>query len=869
MTACVNKHTKRVAAVVTASLVGALSLGVAPVAAMATDSVDMLEASSVWDGIEFKWNVEQTDGEYIVQSGDQFALAGATDPFGSPVSVSDVTVVYFQDSSTGKKGVLGSGELVWNTTPSAPGKYYAIVLNGKYDASKWNNGTSADSDIASDIASMDPKYTPFSVQAMSLEGSFAYQGDNVKDTTFQYTGFDFSDGAGDDDVNFADAKGNPLSTDDVNIVIRGPKGTSTIKEAGTYTATLTPKTNKYSGSATVTFKVRPIDLENDDITIDPIQAGQGALNGIGSGANLIDTATGVNVYVNGDLLADGVLSCRLASAVNQNDDDNTANFADTWWGRLTFSVTAGNPSDDVNFTDPGASTTAKTVFVGKVLAANTDVNYLYDGKKFSTADGLEFETSKGESFDPSKISAYKLVNGKESVKTTVSVYKDGEKVTSYDEPGVYNVRVDIQIPDDLSYAGSASFQVTVISKRFSSQPKAYVSVDGKDVNVAKPEYDGKAVVPVVAVKDGSTTLTEGEDYTVTYKDADGNAVEEIVEPGKYTGTVDFGTAYYWAADGETAIEVDPVTFEFEVTKAQLRSAKADKDVYAYTGDAVTPVFTAYNEGDLEGLSIEIDPAVTGVSYYECELSRWTGEPYKGKDGKYVTKDGALKASELTDEGYYVADVTAPANDAHFEGTIQSEPFQISEYAKFSDVDASAWYADAVYNAADLGYMTGISGTDLFMPMADITRAELAKVFGNMAGKAFSPIYTPTKFGDVDPLAWYAGAVAWADEAGIVTGYDDVTFGPADKATREQVAVMLYRYAKGQGKDVTVEDADATLAAYKDGDQVSDWARTAMAWAVENGVFGQGTDELWAKQNIQRAAVATIAVRFQPEALPEA
>ena len=86
---------------------------------------------------------------------------------------------------------------------------------------------------------------------------------------------------------------------------------------------------------------------------------------------------------------------------------------------------------------------------------------------------------------------------------------------------------------------------------------------------------------------------------------------------------------------------------------------------------------------------------------------------------------------------------------------------------------------------------------------------------------------------------------------MVTGYDASTFAPSDKATREQVAVMLYRYAVAQGKDVSVEDADATLSAYKDADQVSDWAKEAMAWAVDNGIFGQGTDELWAKQNIQR------------------
>ena len=90
MTACVNKHTKRVAAVVTPSLVGALSLGVAPVAAMATDSVDMLaDPSDVWDGIDFTWSFEADPvNGYVIDSGDQFVLTGATDAFGNAVSMS-------------------------------------------------------------------------------------------------------------------------------------------------------------------------------------------------------------------------------------------------------------------------------------------------------------------------------------------------------------------------------------------------------------------------------------------------------------------------------------------------------------------------------------------------------------------------------------------------------------------------------------------------------------------------------------------------------------------------------------------------------------------------------------------------------------
>ena len=101
MTACVNKHTKRVAAVVTASLVGALSLGVAPVAAMATDGDMLADPSDVWDGVEFTWSIsaDPVNGN-VIDSGDQFVLTGATDAFGNPVSMSDVQVFYFSQTGT-------------------------------------------------------------------------------------------------------------------------------------------------------------------------------------------------------------------------------------------------------------------------------------------------------------------------------------------------------------------------------------------------------------------------------------------------------------------------------------------------------------------------------------------------------------------------------------------------------------------------------------------------------------------------------------------------------------------------------------------------------------------------------------------------
>ena len=72
---------------------------------------------------------------------------------------------------------------------------------------------------------------------------------------------------------------------------------------------------------------------------------------------------------------------------------------------------------------------------------------------------------------------------------------------------------------------------TVISRRYSEQPKVYAAIDGKDADGAEVEYTGEAIEPAVVAKADGSTLTEGEDYTVAYTDSEGNVVEEIVEPG--------------------------------------------------------------------------------------------------------------------------------------------------------------------------------------------------------------------------------------------------------------------------------------------------------------------------------------------------
>ena len=144
----------------------------------------------------------------------------------------------------------------------------------------------------------------------------------------------------------------------------------------------------------------------------------------------------------------------------------------------------------------------------------------------------------------------------------------------------------------------------------------------------------------------------------------------------------------------------------------------------------------------------------------------------------------------------------------------------------------------------------------------MTRAEFAQLVFNMAGGKKDTVGKeyPTQFADVPANAWYAQAVEWAARYGIVNGTSETTFAPNETISREQIAAMFYRYAGNKAQ------ADlAVLDQFADAESVSDWAETAMAWAVENG-YVNGTSEttLAPAETASRAQIAVIAVRIQPD-----
>ena len=438
--------------------------------------------------------------------------------------------------------------------------------------------------------------------------------------------------------------------------------------------------------------------------------------------------------------------------------------------------------------------------------------------------------------------------------------KDGAEVSDFTQPGTYVVELDSAVTPGFESAGHKVVTFEVVEKAVQIADVFY-QVDGKAIDgtfyYTSEPYD----VQVVAYDAKKNVLTEGEDYTVAYK-LDGKEVESMVDADEYT------------------IEVTPAGSDkamspaqkFTISPAPVKSAKADQALYAYTGEAVEPTFTGYTKDDLTGLSVALNADNAKITY-----KKWDGKSYVMVDGKATDEidwdNGAtaVSAGDLKDDATYQATIELPAGFKNFcsADTKATAVFEISKTAAYADVDANAWYAESVYTAASegFGYMTGIPGTNLFLPEGQITRAQVAQVLYNMAGGNLDPSQTyPTQFSDVEADAWYAAPIFWASQAGIVTGIGDTgTFAPNDPVTREQVATMLWRYMRAQGKDVS---GSADLSAYADGSSVSGWAAEAMAWAVDAEVFGVGTDVLRPQDDMSRAEMAATAVRVQPDGMIE-
>ena len=173
---------------------------------------------------------------------------------------------------------------------------------------------------------------------------------------------------------------------------------------------------------------------------------------------------------------------------------------------------------------------------------------------------------------------------------------------------------------------------------------------------------------------------------------------------------------------------------------------------------------------------------------------------------------------------------------------------------FTDVYLKEWYAPAVVYVQNHGLMNGVSAT-IFDPNGTMNRAMLVTVLWRYNG---SDIFAETPFTDVPEGQWYSHAVAWSYRNNIVNGVGEGRFAPMDSITREQIATILYRFAQSKGINT---DTRGALSSFSDADQVSGYAVEAMQWAVGEGLINGSNGKLMPRDNATRAQVAAIIMRF--------
>lgn len=175
---------------------------------------------------------------------------------------------------------------------------------------------------------------------------------------------------------------------------------------------------------------------------------------------------------------------------------------------------------------------------------------------------------------------------------------------------------------------------------------------------------------------------------------------------------------------------------------------------------------------------------------------------------------------------------------------------------FDDVKPGDWFYNDVVYVYEKGIMDGVDNR-VFSPNTTLNRAMFVTMLYRVAGE---PAVSKTAdFSDVPGDTWFSDAVAWASSQGIVDGYDDDLFGPYNSLTREQLATILYRYAKWSGRS-TYAPTDA-LAGFADAADVSAYALDAMRWAVYTGLMQGSENGLEPQSSASRAQVAAIIHRF--------
>ncbi len=285
----------------------------------------------------------------------------------------------------------------------------------------------------------------------------------------------------------------------------------------------------------------------------------------------------------------------------------------------------------------------------------------------------------------------------------------------------------------------------------------------------------------------------------------------------------------------------------------IKGLTAEDKVYDGNTDAI--LSGGELDGIIEGDDVYATMPETGkfssAAVGKNKTVTFTAPTLEGDDAdNYTLKLPTIKA-DITEAGS-----TKPSNPPAPSDTETADPVITPKpwVNPFADVTMNDWYYGAVKFASENGIMNGTSDT-VFDPNGDITRSMFVTVLHRIAGK---PAAAKGAFTDVESGSWYEAAVNWASANGIVNGTSATTFDPNATITREQMATILYRYAKFKKYDLTV----GQTRLFADSTDIADYAKDAMNWAADKGLItGSGDGTVTPRAYASRAQAAAMLQRM--------
>ena len=493
---------------------------------------------------------------------------------------------------------------------------------------------------------------------------------------------------------------------------------------------------------------------------------------------------------------------------------------------ITWSVTSGNLPTELSLsgnTISGTPTTANT-YKFTVTATNN-----------SGSDSKEYTLT----INPAPI----LVSSVKLNKSELSLYTgQSEPLTATVTPNDATNKKVTWSSDNESVATVNDGVVTAVG---AGKATITATADGKSATCTVTVTAATVPVTGVTMNKTSTSLYVGDTETLTATVQPGNASNQTVTwstSDASVATVENGVVRA-TGRGTATITVTTVDGGFTADCTVTVSR------YSTGGGPTTYAVTA---PDAENGTVRVSPsrASRGTTV------TITVTPDEGYELESLTVlDSRDNEIPLTDKGDGKYTFTMPSGRVTVEASfaeIAPEPLS------FGDVDDGDWFADAVRFVYENGMMNGVSETS-FAPHATTSRSMIVTILYRLEGEPV--VDYAMDFTDVAGDAYYAEAVRWAASEGIVGGYGGGLFGAEDAVTREQLAVILYRYAVYKGYDVSIGE-DTNILSYADFADLSEYAIPAMQWACGSGIVNGTSESTLAPQGeATRAQVAAMLMRF--------